>query len=134
METLLKILIPILIQIESGGDNNAIGDGGKAVGCLQQHEIHVDEANRIMALNIKGWLNDPFDYGDRFNREYAIIMTKACLKHHGQRRISKNNTELENLVILGRIHNGGPNGYKKKATLPYAKKITKLYKRKVTNE
>jgi hypothetical protein len=27
---------------------------------------------------------------------------------------------------MARIHNGGPNGYKKRATLPYARKIAQI--------
>lgn len=30
-------------------------------------------------------------------------------------------------VDIARIHNGGPNGYKKKATLGYAKKFMEYY-------
>ena len=48
--TLVKIIIMIM-AIETGGEidkNNAVGDGGKAIGCLQIHPITVDEANRIL--------------------------------------------------------------------------------------
>jgi len=127
METLLKILIPILIQIESEGNNNAIGDGGKAVGCLQIHKIMVDDVNRIQSLKFKDCSEDYYQYKDRLNRITSRMMCEDYLNHYGVKRINKDNTELQNLVILGRMWNGGPQGYKKKATLPYAKKITALY-------
>ena len=47
MKAILELLIPVLIHVESGGDVNAIGDMGEAVGCLQIHEIMVDDVNRI---------------------------------------------------------------------------------------
>ena len=145
MEVLLKILIPILIQIESGGDDNALGDKTctesyyseelkddiciaweyKAVGCLQTHKVMVDDVNRIHRL--RSDQSNLLKYADRKSRNISRYMCLAYLKHYGPRRISKDNTELENLVILGRMWNGGPQGYKKKATLPYARKITKLY-------
>lgn len=132
METLLKILIPILIQIESGGNNNAIGDGGRAVGCLQIHKIMVDDVNRITAYR-KDIKCDSFTYDDRYDEIFSRSMCIHYLNHYGPKRISKDNTELENLVILGRMWNAGPNGYKKKCTLPYARKIRKLYRTEKNN-
>lgn len=131
MEALLIILIPLLIEIESSGDNHAIGDGGKAVGCLQIHKIMVDDCDRIRKLRFNAFNHSIFfTYKDRLSRPMSKLMCKEYFNHYGPKRISKDNTELENLVILGRMWAGGPQGYKKKATLPYAKKITKLYNKR----
>jgi len=124
---LLKILIPILIQIESGGDNLAIGDNGDAVGCLQMHKIMVDDINRIQSLKFKDCSEDYYRYKDRLDRVTSKMMCEDYMNHYGPKRISKDNTELVNLIILGRMWNGGPQGHKKKATLLYTKKIMKLY-------
>ncbi len=37
-----------LIKVESDGNRFAVGDKGKAIGCLQIWEIMVNEANRIL--------------------------------------------------------------------------------------
>lgn len=125
MDALLLILIPLLIEIESGGDNNAIGDGGKAVGCLQIHKIMVDDVQRIRKSTFPncGWY---YSYEDRLNIVRSKMMAEDFFRHYGPKRISKDNTELENLRILGRMWNGGPEGYKKKSTIPYSNKISRL--------
>tara|TARA_R110002020_G_scaffold21429_2_gene72784 strand:+ start:5671 stop:6069 length:399 start_codon:yes stop_codon:yes gene_type:complete len=119
METLLLILMPILIQIESSGDPNAIGDNGEAVGSLQIHRIYVREVNRILGEN-------RFTYADRNDTQKSVEMAKIHIGYWSPKNME--GTFLEKLVILGRIHNGGPNGEKKDKTLGYGEKIKKLYK------
>ncbi len=40
-------LIPALIEVESGGQSEAVGDGGNAIGVLQIWPIMVQDVNRI---------------------------------------------------------------------------------------
>lgn len=43
----LSILFAAIMMVESGGDVNAVGDGGTAIGPLQIRPIMVAEANRL---------------------------------------------------------------------------------------
>jgi len=119
MEQLLKILIPILIQIESGGDPNAIGDNGDAVGVLQIHKITVDDVNRILGIN-------RFTYLGRGSISESKSMCRFYLKHYAP-KFNGDYTELEKLCHLGRMWNGGPKGASKASTMPYRAKIIALY-------
>ena len=66
MEALLAVLIPVLIQVESSGNNDAVGDNGRAVGCLQMWEICVDDVNRISGRS--------YTYEDRLSRTKSAEM------------------------------------------------------------
>jgi len=48
---ILKDVIDNLVRVESDGNTFAVGDNGKAVGCLQIWEIMVKECNRILSRN-----------------------------------------------------------------------------------
>ena len=89
MKAILEILIPVLIQVESGGDVDAIGDMGEAVGCLQIHEIMVDDVNRIAKMN--GWwctggsgeyYYHKFTIDDRLDKNKSIQMCEYYLNYY----------------------------------------------------
>jgi len=127
MDELLKILIPILIAIESGGDPNAVGDNEKAIGILQIHKICVDDVNRILdATDRGGW---HYDYDDRLIPHYSKSMCKVYLTHY-KPKWDGDYTELEKLCQLGRIWNGGPKGHTKPSTMKYRAKIIELYNKR----
>jgi len=103
-------LIKALIQVESGGDADAVGDNGKAVGILQIHPIMVKDINRI--------LNEHrYTLTDRYDPEKSIEMCRIYFKHYG------GSTEE-----LARKWNGGPQGHKKKSTETYWKKCKEFFK------
>ena len=109
----------LLIIVESGGDASAIGDNGAAVGCLQIHKIVVDDVNRVYDTS--------FVYADRYDRAKSIELAKLYLKHYcTEKRLGRQPTVQD----AARIWNGGPNGYKKKATLPYWRKVKQQIKNK----
>ena len=126
MENILMILIPLLIAVESGGNDAALGDyckktgEYKAVGCLQIHKIVVDDVNRIQKKEV-------FTYNDRYDRRKSSRIAEIYLSHYGARykRIAGQEANAE---VLSRIWNGGPNGYKKESTVKYWKKVEKLLK------
>ena len=62
-----KRLFSAFVYVESRGDDNAVGDNGKAVGCVQMWPIMVDEVNRLIG-------KDLFNYNDRLNRERSYYM------------------------------------------------------------
>ena len=66
----------LLITLESGGDCSAIGDNGRAVGCLQIHEIYVHDVNRIYKTKYR-WPEDCYDLGK------SIDISREYLEHYG---------------------------------------------------
>jgi len=118
MDKLIMCLIPLLIQVESGGNNSAIGDNGNAVGCLQIWKIVVDDCNRIQKQEV-------FEYKDRLSRPRSIRMAQIYLDHYG-RAYERKTGHTATLEVLARCWNGGPTGYKKASTLKYWHKVEKL--------
>ena len=109
----IEQLLDAIAQVESENHSDAVGDGGHARGMYQLHRRYWQDGTRI--------LNVEWDYNLAFKPEKSRRVVKAYLSHYGKGK---------SLLDMARIHNGGPNGYKKKATLPYARKIAKiLYKK-----
>jgi len=115
----IDALIPALIAVESNGNSHAIGDNGKAKGALQLHRIYIIDVNTRYRTN--------FTHDDAFDVEKAKKIVKLYLLHYGKRyeRLTKKTATYE---ILARIHNGGPNGYKKPQTVKYWNKVKKHLK------
>ena len=90
-------LIMILITIESGGENKAIGDAGKAYGCLQIHAVMVQDFNRITGKR--------YTHHDAFCRSKSIEMAQATLTH-SRRHIEATPGRKASVRDLARIWNG----------------------------
>ena len=115
--TLVK-LISFLIIVESGGVDNAIGDNGKAVGCLQIHSIVVEDVNRIYDTD--------YQDKDRYDREKSIEIAKLYLQHYAsEERLGRQPT----IKDAARIWNGGPDGYREKETIQYWIKVKQQIRR-----
>ena len=129
----LDDLLDAIEQIESSGDPDAVGDNGAAVGSYQIHKIYVDDVNRILKgwkrqvneqiesaehRGIGGWFV-PYSYEDRRNRNYSRDMAEVYLTYYTPLD-DDYNIDLEKAA---RIHNGGPDGWKKKATEKYWLKV-----------
>jgi|TARA_R100000081_G_C4813103_1_gene172700 hypothetical protein len=104
MKLTILQLIQILITIESGGDDNAIGDNGRAYGCLQIHKTMVDDYNRITG--------NSYTHRDAFNRTKSIDMAFAVLTHYSN-HIYKTQGRKANTRDLCRIWNGGGSAWRK---------------------
>ena len=107
-------LVNALIQIESRGNDSAIGDthlGEPSVGVLQIRPIMVREVNRILKLKKT---EVRFKLKDRFDREKSIEMFLIWKEFHHK------DSDFE---TIARNWNGGPNGYKNSRTLHYWKKV-----------
>ena len=106
-------LIDALIQVESNGNDDAVGDNGNAIGCLQIWKIyHTDATERS---NIGG------KYLDCYTRSYSILVFDAYMRRYA--RSAWTDPLKFDAEKVARIHNGGPRGYKKKATEKYWKKV-----------
>ena len=112
-------LVDAIGMVESGFDPKAIGDNGKAVGILQIHKAYVDDVNRILGRNV-------YTYEDRWDAGKSYSMAFVYLNHYGRRykRITGNDPTME---VFARIHNGGPNGWKKYATKEYGDRCVRVY-------
>jgi len=106
-------LVGAIEQVESGGDVNAIGDNGKALGCLQIWEVCFNDVKHYPEM--KGYV-----YKDVVKRDVAYLVFKLYMKRYAtEKRLGRKVTDQDR----ARIWNGGPNGYKKSGTLNYWKKV-----------
>jgi len=110
--TTLSNLISALIMVESSNNDLAIGDQGRAIGCLQIHRGVVLDVNRITGSNYR--------WEAMTNRVQARAVCEAYLRHYGKGKTTEDQA---------RIWNGGPQGHKKKtATQAYWNKVEKHLK------
>jgi hypothetical protein len=107
----LTNLISALIIVESSGNDQAIGDQGRAIGCLQIHRAVVLDVNRITGSHYR--------HQDMTNRAQARAVCEAYLKHYGRGATTEQ---------LARRWNGGPTGDRKSATEAYWAKVKKQLK------
>jgi hypothetical protein len=107
-------LIIALITVESNGNDFQIGDKGKALGCLQLHAAYVQDAAEYAEAN---WVHE-----DAFIRDVAVHIFIAYMDRYAtEERLGRKPT----MEDIARIHNGGPNGWKKKSTEAYWAKVEK---------
>jgi hypothetical protein len=120
-EISIETLLDAIEAVESGGDPNAIGDGGRAVGAYQIWKIYVDDVNNINTFGPK------YNYEDRWDRNKSRAMAKAYLYWYVRftRGVYNKKPEWDNRKweYMARIHNGGPNGWKKECTKSYWLKV-----------
>ena len=109
--TTISNLISALIIVESSNNDLAVGDQGKAIGCLQIHRGVVLDVNRITGSNYR--------HSEMTNRVAARAVCEAYLKAYGKGKTTEQQA---------RIWNGGPTGDKKQATLGYWNKVSKHIK------
>lgn len=103
-------ILDAIRQVETGGCKdpaNAVGDGGKAIGPFQIHQSYWQDAIDYDP-SIGGV------YADCKNEEYARRVVLAYLSRYCKVWTDAN---------AARIHNGGPAGHKRKATLGYWSKV-----------
>ena len=110
----MAILVAALIQVESGGNCNAVGDGGNSVGCLQIQVAVIQDVNRIYGRH--------YLPSDRHNKRKSEEICRLYLMHYGknyERKTGKKATP----EVLSRCWNGGPMGWRKSATVKYWEKV-----------
>ena len=105
-ERKMELLLDAIAKLESNGDPNAVGDKGRAIGMYQIHRRYWQDGTKILGVD--------WPYSEARDPEKARQVVRAYLRHYGKGR---------NLIDMARIHNGGPRGHRKKATLKYARRI-----------
>jgi hypothetical protein len=98
--------------VESNDDPDAVGDGGDSIGCYQIQKCYWLDAKEFSDLG--------GTYLDCYNRGYADRTVRFYMARYAtERRLGREVTQED----IARIHNGGPNGHKKSATLKYWNKV-----------
>lgn len=115
----IEPLLKAISIVESKSDDTAVGDNGKAIGRYQIWETYVNDVNRFAKTSYV-WT----DAKDPLKAKQIVIL---YLNYYGARyeRLTGKKATFE---VLARIHNGGPNGYKKTATEKYWNKVKKQCK------
>ena len=91
-----------------------VGDNGKAIGCLQIWKTVVDDINKYSKVK--------YTYTDRYDKVKSYEMFKLYIGHYAtKKRLGRKPTNED----MARIWNGGPNGYKKTATIKYWNRVKK---------
>jgi hypothetical protein len=107
-------LLEALIQVESRGNQNAVGDrhlSRPSVGVLQIRPIMVKEVNRILK---KLKAKKKYTLEDRYSREKSVEMFYIWQSYH----LPDSSDE-----VIARCWNGGPKGWKRNSTLHYWNKV-----------
>jgi soluble lytic murein transglycosylase-like protein len=99
------LLLSALIQIESGGNDQAKGRHGE-LGALQIKSIMVRDINRIMGTH--------YAHDQMTNRAVSIFIAESYFAHYG-RHLSDES--------LARLWQGGPKGLKRSFTRAYGKRV-----------
>ena len=92
-EITLNRAVQVLVQVESAGRKDAVGDAGAAYGILQMHSIMIQDYNRIA--------NADLQHGDAFSPEVSHFVCRTVLMHYLQ--------DIENPTLkhIAFIWNGG---------------------------
>lgn len=93
-----------LAQVESRGDDRAVGDNGQALGRYQIHQAYWKDAVSFDA-SIGG------SYKDVTDPTYAGRVVSAYFRRYGKSYLENSDWES-----LARLHNGGPGIFKRKAS------------------
>jgi hypothetical protein len=102
-----------IMQVESGGDPQAVGDGGKAIGPYQIHRDYWADGTRFLGVT---W---PYEQARDPVKSLAVV--RAYTRHYA--RVHRQPWTPE---TIARIHNGGARGPEKKATEKYWLKCRKV--------
>ena len=112
-------LLDAIEWVESRGDANAVGHNGRAIGAYQIQKIYVDDINRIVELC--GEKAFSF-YWHRWDRDISRLMVDIYISYYATRKRIGREPTFEDMA---RIHNGGPDGWRKESTKPYWQKVKK---------
>jgi|TARA_R110000824_G_scaffold223921_2_gene411605 hypothetical protein len=108
----MNMVLNAIRIVESSGNDDAVGDNGNAIGPFQIWEVYWMDATEFSGLD--------GDYRNCYDRKYAERIVRSYMKRYAtEKRLGR----TVNMQDIARIHNGGPNGYRKDSTLGYWKKV-----------
>lgn len=114
------VLYSSIVWVESKGNANAKSKDG-SVGIIQIKPVMVKEVNRI--CKIKG-IDKKFTLADRKSPNKSEEMFWIYQEFYNP-DLNRDSLSKEDLELMARKWNGGPNGHLKKATRKYWKKVSK---------
>lgn len=111
-------LLAALIAIESGGNDHARGRHGE-LGALQVRPCVVADVNRIAGTSYR--------WTQMTNRWAALGVFRIYTRHYcSAARLGRQATNQD----VARVWHGGPDGWKRRKTLPYWRRVeTKISQR-----
>ena len=123
-------LLDAMQQVESGGNGCKIGDHGRSFGAYQ-----------IM----RGYYNDAVEFNPRLRdggRTFEDVVGRGGIAYSEQVIMSYMGRYATRQRLghdptcedIARIHNGGPNGYKRDSTNGYWKRVKQHYKQRLGDE
>ena len=131
-QTELQKALRALEFVESKGDPSAVGDRGlthKAYGVLQIRQPYLTDVNKLFKSEIRErWGKSLMTKADTKDPDKARWMVERYLVHYGDayaRRTGKEPTA----IVYARIHNGGPEGWRRASTNAHARKVEKVIER-----
>lgn len=91
--------------------------GATSANVYQLRNIYIDDVNRICSRE--------FLYEDRYNKAHSEDMMAVYWKYYG-RRYQEITGKVPTYEVLARIHNGGPDGWRKDCTLGYWARVKRV--------
>jgi len=110
-------LIDALVQVESNGNPRAVGDKGRALGCLQIWQVVVTDVNEVSRVK--------YTHADAFDPVKARAICRAYLARYATKKRLGREPTLEDFA---RIWNGGPDGHLEAKTIKYWNKVSAVLK------
>lgn len=108
---LSSAFLAAIIALESNGNRFAVGDQQRSLGALQIQASVVHDVNRVYGYR--------FTHQDAFDPIRSKVIMASYLNHYCTReRLGREPTEED----AARIWSGGPEGWRRKSTLPYLRK------------
>lgn len=107
----IRPFLDALAIVESNNNDKAVGDNGKAIGRYQIWQVYWKDALKH-APELGG------KYGKVRGKVYAERVLVAYLHRYAPKALAKGDYKT-----LARIHNGGPRGSRRRATLPYWNRV-----------
>jgi hypothetical protein len=124
MNEIIKAMFTILMLVEDSSTDNL---KEHAIGVYQIRPIFVKDVNLISKHEV-------FSHEDARNARKAQQMIFIYLTYWGNKYEEKTGYRVD-AETLGRIINGGPNGWKKSSTREYGERCKNLYEQwKLENE
>lgn len=113
-------LLKAIQYVESGGDSNAVGDNGRSLGPYQISEAYYQDAvqfNPSLADNGRTYENV---FGPASSAYSEAVIRSYMRRYATPERLGHWPPTNEDIA---RIHNGGPNGFKRRGTDLYWDKV-----------